>query len=118
MEEHYKEMEDLDKEEYALSMSHDTETFANEEFLTSHDPESITSDYKKEAAKGEWKAVHLVTEWGTTDDIVTLGNGTTCYFFKVPHKVGQMQLSCMYQICFLPTTKNNKCCCSCCLCSK
>ena len=82
----------------------------------SHDYESITSDYK-EAAKGEWKVVHLATEWGTTDDIVTLGNGTTCYFFKVPHKVGGMQMSCMYQICFLLTSKNtnSKCCCSGCL---
>ena len=96
MENHYQEMEDLDREEYALSMSHDIETFTNEEFLMSHDCESNTSDAKideprkskKEAAKGEWKAVRLATEWGTTDDIVTLGNGVTCYFFKVPHKVG------------------------------
>lgn len=34
-----------------------------------------------------WEAQKLETQFGTTDDVVTLKNGKTFYFFKLPHKV-------------------------------
>lgn len=34
-----------------------------------------------------WSPKSMLTEWGRTDDVVTLGNGDRYYFFKLPHKV-------------------------------
>ena len=35
----------------------------------------------------EWNAEKVETPFGVTDDIVSLRNGRTYYFFKLPHKV-------------------------------
>ena len=42
---------------------------------------------KEEEEEGEWVPQHVYTEFGRTDDIITLGNGEEYYFFKIPHKV-------------------------------
>ena len=41
--------------------------------------------------KGERKVVS--TPWGLTDDVVTLPNKKTYYFFKLPHKVRKLRSS-------------------------
>jgi FKBP-type peptidyl-prolyl cis-trans isomerase len=38
----------------------------------------------KESEK--WKPQSILTEWGRTDDVVTIGNGDQYYYFKIPHK--------------------------------
>ena len=109
METHYREMEALDKEENTLSMSHDHVNVTSSELSMSHDPmnatgseislshdsvnitkvtEHVDSDVEEDPAGIEWKAVQIQTEWGVTDDVITLGNGKSHYFFKIPHKVG------------------------------
>ena len=35
----------------------------------------------------EWSPQSVMTDWGRTDDVVTIGNGERYYFFKIPHKV-------------------------------
>lgn len=40
-----------------------------------------------DAKKGEWLPCVRETEWGVTDDVITLPNNQTFYFFKIPHKV-------------------------------
>lgn len=54
----------------------------------------VTNDQaEKEAGKneeslsGEWRAERIETPFGITDDVVTLINGKTYHFFKLPHKV-------------------------------
>ncbi len=42
---------------------------------------------EEEAAKDNWKARHLATEWGKSDDVISLRNGAKFYYFKIPHKV-------------------------------
>ena len=47
------------------------------------------SDEASEAANKEseeWRPQSILTEWGRTDDIVTIGNGDKYYYFKIPHK--------------------------------
>ncbi len=39
---------------------------------------------KKESEK--WKPQSILTKWGRTDDVVTIGNGDQYYYFKIPHK--------------------------------
>ena len=34
----------------------------------------------------EWRPQTILTDWGRTDDVVTIGNGEEYYFFKIPHK--------------------------------
>lgn len=41
----------------------------------------------KNEADVAWRAEHVATEWGTSDDVVTIGNGRSYYYFKIPHKV-------------------------------
>lgn len=38
-------------------------------------------------AKEKWSPQITETVWGRTNDIVTLPNNETYYFFKIPHKV-------------------------------
>lgn len=38
----------------------------------------------------------METVWGVTDDMVTLSNNSSYYFFKIPHKVTEiMRLFCV-----------------------
>lgn len=36
----------------------------------------------------DWSPQLVLTDWGRTDDVITIGNGERYYFFKIPHKVG------------------------------
>ena len=50
-----------------------------------------------EGERGEgWRAENVETPFGVTDDTVSLRNGNTYYFFKLPHKV-IVQLYIIYQ---------------------
>jgi hypothetical protein len=40
-----------------------------------------------EDAGKEWSPQAVETVWGLTDDMVTLVNNHSYYFFKIPHKV-------------------------------
>ena len=44
-----------------------------------------SSEMAKKESK-EWKPQSILTEWGRTDDVVTIGNGDQYYYFKIPHK--------------------------------
>ena len=83
MEVYNDEMEDLKRVEC------DANSSTNKE-IVSHDVVTEHVQCEVEAANKEWRAQRLATEWGTTDDVVTLGNGATHYFFKIPHKVPEM----------------------------
>ncbi len=37
--------------------------------------------------KEPWSPKMVETVWGITQDVVTLPNGNSYYFFKIPHKV-------------------------------
>ena len=50
-------------------------------------PESAVTDSDLESKK--WKPQSIPTDWGRTDDVITIGNGDQYYFFKIPHKVRQ-----------------------------
>ena len=39
------------------------------------------------------------TPWGSTDDVVTLVNGDTFYFFKIPHKVSFLKAQFINGVC-------------------
>lgn len=41
----------------------------------------------EEEREESFEVCRVETEFGRTDDIVTLGNGKEYYFFKLPHKV-------------------------------
>lgn len=43
-------------------------------------PETATKESE------EWRPQSVLTEWGRTDDIITIGNGDRYYYFKIPHK--------------------------------
>lgn len=40
----------------------------------------------------EWVPQAVETVWGVTDDMVTLANDSSYYFFKIPHKVNKYRL--------------------------
>ena len=50
--------------------------------------ESMGADLDQKATREseKWKPRFILTEWGRTDDVVTIGNGEEYYFFKMPHK--------------------------------
>lgn len=52
-------------------------------------PPLDTSEGGGERESEEWRPQRLLTDWGLTDDVVTIGNGERYYFFKIPHKVRQ-----------------------------
>ncbi len=88
MEVYNDEMEDLKREEC------DAKNSANRE-VVGHVVVTEHVQCEVEAANKEWRAQRLATEWGTTDDVVTLGNGATHYFFKIPHKVSWKSSQCL-----------------------
>ena len=50
----------------------------------SDEGQSSSEVIDKESEK--WRPQSILTEWGRTDDIVTIGNGDKYYYFKIPHK--------------------------------
>ena len=41
-----------------------------------------------------WVPQRVQTDFGVTDDIITLNNGQNYYFFKLPHKVAVSVAEC------------------------
>ena len=58
----------------------------NEEDQSSPEKSSLSTESEENSNK-EWRPQSVLTDWGLTDDVVTIGNGEKYYFFKIPHKV-------------------------------
>ncbi len=46
-----------------------------------------SKEEEEEEEEDKWVAQRIKTEFGVTDDVITLNNGQTYHFFKLPHKV-------------------------------
>lgn len=56
----------------------------NKKSTVSDEGQSSSEARKEESEK--WRPQSILTEWGRTDDVVTIGNGDQYYYFKIPHK--------------------------------
>ena len=59
--------------------------------IPSEDSSSLklnSGETQEEERIKDWSPQSVLTDWGRTDDVVTIGNGERYYFFKIPHKVG------------------------------
>lgn len=101
MEEHYEELKDDELnsdggEFFEVANTRSTKskkkvTKAKNQTSQNADPlstrESSLPDRVGVGDSKEWIPQSLLTDWGRTDDVVTIGNGEQYYFFKIPHKV-------------------------------
>ena len=55
---------------------------------TSPEDGCLPNEEREEKGESEeWVPQRVATDWGHTDDVVTIGNSERYYFFKIPHKV-------------------------------
>lgn len=66
----------------------------NKKSTLSDEGQGSSEATKEESEK--WRPQSILTEWGRTDDIVTIGNGDQYYYFKIPHKARYDFLSIIY----------------------
>ena len=100
IEEHCEELQDEELLDTSLGSNNSVDSATAEPKKTKKTPAAKRTKNKKstmsdegqgssEATKEEnekWRPQSILTEWGRTDDIVTIGNGDQYYYFKIPHK--------------------------------
>ena len=114
MEEHYEELHDEDVEldigdftdiQSEVSITTKSKRTAamqkNEKNSVDEDEDELSHETGMDSTEApgedenEWRAQNILTDWGRTDDVVTIGNGEKYYFFKLPHKVRNVECNCM-----------------------
>ena len=100
IEEHYEELQDEELLDTSLGNNNSADSVTaepkkkktsaakrtkNKKSTVSDEGQGSSEATKEESEK--WRPQSILTEWGRTDDVVTIGNGDRYYYFKIPHKV-------------------------------
>ena len=73
-----------------IDVEQDVPSNQNQDANSTNMPPEVESI--KNEIEEAWRAERVTTEWGTSDDVVTIGNGRSYYYFKIPHKVCESHL--------------------------